>query len=184
MNSTSFFLGANTPDGFYSLFNELYNPHDNWNMYIIKGGPGTGKSSIMKKITETAEKQNYNTERIYCSSDPFSIDAIIIPELKTAIADGTSPHVINPVFPGVCEHIIDLGQYWNKDKLKSNISKIKKTTVLNSDYHKQSIKYLKAAGAIDKELKSTTELFIKKDKIERFINRFSEKHLTKTETDS
>ena len=37
------FMGANTPQGFVSFFDELYNPYENCTPYIIKGGPGTGK---------------------------------------------------------------------------------------------------------------------------------------------
>lgn len=184
MYSSSFFLGANTPKGFYSLFNELYDPNDDWNMYIIKGGPGTGKSSIMKKIAKEAEKRNCNVERIPCSSDPLSLDGIIIPELKVSVADGTSPHVINPVYPGVCEHIVDLGSCWDNNKLKSNKSKIKKTTKLNSDFHKQCIKFLKSAAVVDNEIKIITEKYFKKDKAERFAERFSENNLVKTENDT
>lgn len=180
MYSASFFLGANTPKGFYSLFNELYNPDDNWNMYIIKGGPGTGKSSIMKKIAKEAEKYNYTVERIPCSSDPLSLDGVIIPDLKIAIADGTSPHVINPVYPGVCEHIIDLGSCWDKNKLKNNNLKIKQTTKVNSDYHKQCIKFLKSAAVVDNEIKIITERYLKKDKAERFAKRFCNNYLIKT----
>lgn len=177
-------MGANTPKGFYSLFNELYNPYDDWNMYIIKGGPGTGKSSLMKKIKKYAAENNYKTEMIYCSSDPLSLDAVIIPELKTAIADGTSPHIINPVFPGVCEHTVDLSEYWNKDKLKTNSSEIKRITSDNSDFHKQSIKYLKAAGAIDNELKNISDNFIKKEKADRFISRLCDKYLIPSDNDT
>lgn len=182
--STSFFLGANTPKGFYSLFNELYNPDDDWNMYIIKGGPGTGKSSLMKKVAKEAEKYNYTVERIPCSSDPLSLDGIIIPKLKIAIADGTSPHVIDPIYPGVCEHIINLGSYWNCDKLKDNYYKIKKTTKINSDFHKQCIKFLKSAAVIDSEIKIITEKYLKKDKAERFADRFCENNLLKTDSDT
>lgn len=184
MSSTSFFLGANTPKGFYSLFNELYNPYENWDMYIIKGGPGTGKSSMMKNVAAKAEKKGYNVERIPCSSDPLSLDGIIIPELQVAVADGTSPHVINPVFPGVCEHTIDLGQFWNTEKLKVNSTKIKKKTVTNSGFHKQCINYLKTAAVIENELKIITEKAIKKEKAERFASRFCENNLSVTNNDT
>ncbi len=184
MSSFSFFLGANTPKGFYSLFNELYNPHEDWNMYIIKGGPGTGKSSLMKKVAARAEKEGYKVERIPCSSDPLSLDGIIIDDLRVAVADGTSPHVINPVFPGVCEHTIDLGQFWNTDKLKINNTKIKKTTITNSGFHKQSISYLKTAAVIENELVCITEKTFKKQKAERFASRFCENNLTVTDKDT
>ena len=108
-NFASYFLASNSGKGFYSLFDQLHTPGDGWVLYIIKGGPGTGKSSMMKKIAETAENKGYFYEKIYCSSDPESLDGIIIPELKVSVADGTSPHIIEPKYPGVTEKIINLG---------------------------------------------------------------------------
>lgn len=174
LNSVKFFLGANTPDGFYSLFNELYNPYSEWQIYIIKGGPGTGKSTIMKEVANEAEKRGCHVERIPCSSDPMSLDGVIIPDLKISVADGTSPHTIEPVFPGVCEHIVDLGQCWDKNILKTNISKIKMISMTNSAAHKKCIKYMKAAKLMDNELKKYTDNSIDHDKINRYSKRFSD----------
>ena len=47
MNRT-YFLGANSKNGFYSLYDELF--AGEYRLHIIKGGPGTGKSSFMRKI--------------------------------------------------------------------------------------------------------------------------------------
>ena len=77
-----FFLGANSPYGFISIFNNLYYPEEDWFAYIIKGGPGTGKSTLMKKLAKEANLRGINTELIYCSSDPSSLDAVIFPQLK------------------------------------------------------------------------------------------------------
>lgn len=177
MNSVNFFLGANTPDGFYSLFNELYDPYTDWKMYIIKGGPGTGKSTIMKAVANEAEINNYYVERIPCSSDPDSLDGVIIPDLKISVADGTSPHVINPVFPGVCENLIDLGSCWDTAKLSHNESKIKMMTMTNSSGHKKCVKYMKAAKLIDNEIIKYTECAVIPNKIERFVKRISDTYL-------
>ncbi len=174
MQALSFFLGANSSKGFYSLFNELYNPDDDWKMYIIKGGPGTGKSSLMKKIAAAAEDKKLKTELIYCSSDPSSLDAVIIPEIKTAIADGTNPHTIEPIYPGVVEQIINLGEYWNNAKLESNKGKIKEATQFNSYYHKKCIKYLNACSIIENEINFEIEKCFLKDKADRFIKRYCE----------
>ena len=48
-----------------------------------------------------------------CSSDNNSLDGIVIPKLKIAILDGTA-HVVDPVFPGVVDEIINLGQFWDE----------------------------------------------------------------------
>ena len=52
--SVSYFMAANSGKGFFSLFDEIYYPREGWKLFIIKGGPGTGKSSVMKQIAQTA----------------------------------------------------------------------------------------------------------------------------------
>lgn len=178
----SYFLGANSSKGFYSLFNELYYPDDDWKMFIIKGGPGTGKSSLMKRIAAEAEKRNLTTEHIYCSSDPLSLDAVIIPEIKVSIADGTKPHTIEPIYPGIVEHIINLGDYWDTDILINNAVNIKNISKQNSYYHKKSIKYLKAYSIIDNEISDEINKCFISEKADRFVIRYCEQ-LSATEKD-
>lgn len=144
--SPAFFLGANTPTGFYSLFSELYAPEDGWRLYILKGGPGTGKSSVMKRIAAEAEKRGLHCERIYCSSDPDSLDAVIMPGLKVSVADGTPPHVAEPRFPGVSEKFVDLGAYRNDEKLRENREEIISKTLENSAEHKKCAGFIRAAA--------------------------------------
>mgnify|MGYP003317514924 CR=1 FL=1 len=148
---TSFFLGANTPDGFVSFFDELYNPYNSCTAYIIKGGPGTGKSTLMKKIGQTALDKGYNAEYVYCSSDGKSLDGLIVPELNLSVADGTSPHTLEPKFPGAAESIINPGDFWNKEKLRSSADKIRTLTLENSLHHRRSSAYLASAGKIYNE---------------------------------
>ena len=45
MGNISYFLGCSSPEGFHSFFGELCPTHSGGYTYIIKGGPGTGKSS-------------------------------------------------------------------------------------------------------------------------------------------
>ena len=51
-NDISFFLGTNSGTGFYSLFYDLTEHATPYSTFIIKGGPGTGKSGLMKKVAE------------------------------------------------------------------------------------------------------------------------------------
>lgn len=173
--SPCFFLGANTPKGFYSLFDELYSPQDGWVLYIIKGGPGTGKSSLMKKVAATAEKKGLYCERIYCSSDPNSLDAVIIPRLKVSIADGTSPHVLEPKFPGVSEVTVDLGEYRNDKLLRENREEIISATQANSFEHKKCIDFLEAVAGVDRDINKIAILSLNGTKLENFTLRLSEK---------
>ena len=173
------FLGANTPVGFISFFDELYNPYDNSSAYIIKGGPGTGKSTLMKKVAKECEQKGLATEKVYCSSDPDSLDGIIVPDLGISIADGTSPHTLEPKFPGACENIINTGAFWDKRKLKERADEIRSLTLENSIHHRRSVKYLAAAGSIAEENIRITSAYIDRDKIDSFAMRFAMRELSR-----
>ncbi len=168
----SSFMGANSPIGFCSFFEEIYNPYQNHHPYIIKGGPGTGKSTLMKKVARKAQEKGYETELIYCSSDPDSLDGIIVKDIGVSVIDGTSPHVIEPKFPGAVENIINTGDFWDKKKLAQKSDIIRALTLENSMHHFRSARYLSAAGAINNENIRLASSFIKEDKINSFAVRF------------
>ena len=86
-----YFLGANSPTGFYSLYDHLIPPEQARAVFILKGGPGCGKSTLMRRIGAWAEEAGLETEYILCSGDPDSLDALILPGRATAIVDGTAP---------------------------------------------------------------------------------------------
>ena len=44
------FLGANSPSGFISKFDQLADADDGWRLFVIKGGPGSGKSTLISLI--------------------------------------------------------------------------------------------------------------------------------------
>ena len=77
-NILDFFLGSNTPEGFVSLFDEITGLYKDYVSYVIKGGPGTGKSTLMKKCAAEASLLEPYLERIHCSSDPNSLDLSLI----------------------------------------------------------------------------------------------------------
>lgn len=91
--AVDFFMGANTPQGFVSKFDQLADPAEGWRKFIIKGGPGTGKSGLMKRLATALAGKCGTVELIHCSSDVSSLDAVIAGEIKASIADGTAPHV-------------------------------------------------------------------------------------------
>ena len=48
----AYFLGANSPAGFYSLYSELIQPEQAQAVYILKGGPGCGKSTLGRTLVK------------------------------------------------------------------------------------------------------------------------------------
>lgn len=171
-------MAANSCEGFVSHFADCYNPHDNWRCYIIKGGPGTGKSSFMKKVAAKAEEANEQYILCPCSSDPDSLDAVILPSKKTVILDGTAPHTLDPKYPAVCEEILNFGQFWDNDKIRAN-SEIIEITNLNKSLHQTAAKYLKAAGQIMLDSYKTALSCTKIDEAKKFADRLCKKHIPK-----
>lgn len=100
MNKT-YFLGSNTAYGFFGDFSHL----TRGKTVILKGGAGTGKSTLMKKVNEIALDAGFMTETYRCSSDVSSFDAVFVPSKNFAVIDGTSPHVTgsgNSACVGLC----------------------------------------------------------------------------------
>ncbi len=72
VNSIQYFLGANSPTGFYSLYDQLLPPEQASAIYILKGGPGCGKSTLMRRVAALAQEAGEPVECILCSGDPDS----------------------------------------------------------------------------------------------------------------
>lgn len=144
------FPGSNTAVGFYSFYNSGLTGMER--IFVLKGGPGTGKSTFIRKTGAAFQERGYDIEFWQCSSDNNSLDGVLIPELKVAIVDGTSPHTVDPRYPGVVEEIVNLGEFWDREKL----AEAKDTIIALVDECKeafaQAYQLLKAAGEKEKEL--------------------------------
>lgn len=117
-DTSHYFAGANSPQGFYSRYDQIA-PFADTKVFILKGGPGTGKSTFMKRIAEEVLARGHDVEYFHCSADNAAIDAVYIPAADAALMDGTSPHVVDPQFPGAVDEIINLGQYWDEPALRA-----------------------------------------------------------------
>ncbi len=60
--------------------------------YFIKGRPGTGKSTFLKKLSKALKERGFDVEEYYCSFDKESLDMVVSRELSFAVFDSTSPH--------------------------------------------------------------------------------------------
>ena len=89
--TTHFFLGANSGRGFRNLFDQFCTPEDHYDLLVLKGGPGVGKSTMMKRIGQAMEERGEQVEYLYCSGDPKSLDGVHIPRIRVAVVDGTAP---------------------------------------------------------------------------------------------
>lgn len=141
---SSYFLGANTGRGFRSLYDGF--PADRLAfLHVIKGGPGTGKSSFMRSIGRRAEALGMEVEYVLCSGDPGSLDGVYIPALNAAWTDGTAPHISDPGYFGVNGDYVNLGQFCRTPLSASDCERV---TVLTERYrgeYRRAYSYLSVA---------------------------------------
>lgn len=149
------FPGNNTSEGFFSFYQYLPpQPEKLTRYYIIKGGPGVGKSTFMRTIAETMVDMGYDAELHHCSSDNASLDGAVLPALGVAFVDGTAPHVIDPVFPGAAEEIINLGEFWNTAGLQKDRPQIMAATTEIGRLFRRAYRHLAAAKVFLDEYES------------------------------
>lgn len=151
-----FFLGANTPKGFYSYYDYLISQKSARKIYCIKGGPGTGKSTFMKKIAGEVIKKGADVEYAHCSSDPDSLDGIIIKPCNIAFVDGTSPHIVDPKTPGAVDTILHLGSCWRSEEIARHKEAIMRTKSKISECFEFAYRHLGAARLLQENIDETS----------------------------
>ncbi len=122
----TYFAGANSGVGFVNLFGDFYEESSLDRLYIIKGGPGTGKSTFMRILAERAADAGAGAEYFLCGSDPSSLDAVVLSGggKRIAVIDGTSPHAYDAKYPGAVSAVLDFGSFWDKGILESERGRI------------------------------------------------------------
>lgn len=145
-NNIHYFPGGNTPKGFYSYYDNISDQRETQRIICLKGGPGTGKSSIMKSIGAYFENSGEKVDYLWCSSDPDSLDGIEIKDRRIVMVDGTAPHVVDPINPGAVDEIVYLGDCWNESGIRSFRNEIIECGEKIGDAFKLAYLYLKSTG--------------------------------------
>ena len=164
-NEIHLFAAANTQNGFVSFFDKTFCRKGVSRIYILKGGPGSGKSTIMKKFAHEAIKKGYTPIYYHCSSDPDSLDGVTIKETGISVLDGTSPHAFEPVYPGIRDFYVNLSEAWDIEKLNKNAEKIKSLVDCKTSCYKTAYKFLEASACISRQMYECATTFVDKAKI-------------------
>ena len=173
-NIPKFFAGANTGNGFISFYDTIFCEDDLSGLYIIKGGPGTGKSTFMKKLGNVAATSGYNVAHYLCGSDSDSLDGIIISDTKgnrVGVIDGTPPHPKEFRSPGAAGDLLDFGQFWDSKELEKERSRIDELSKEKCKCFETAYKYLGAAKKIEFHTNDLAENFYLKEKAHSAIER-------------
>lgn len=138
------FPGGNTALGFHSFYDHIAGPEIT-RVFIIKGGPGVGKSTFMRAVAEELVAHGIPVELHHCSADNHSLDGVVAPSLGVALIDGTAPHVIDPRHPGAIDTIIHLGDCWDEAAMRREREAIVAATREVGRLYRGAYTYLAAA---------------------------------------
>lgn len=144
--TSRWFLGANSGYGFRSLYDGFCHGEGDF-LRVIKGGPGCGKSSFMRRMGEAAEKKGLDVEYIHCSGDPDSLDGVYIPALRLGYADGTAPHIMDPACFGADGDYLNLGAFCDCVRSREAAAQLEALTGAYKAHYTRAYSLLAAAGA-------------------------------------
>ena len=168
-----YFAASNSAEGFKNYYPQVFKRADR--LYIIKGGPGTGKSCFMKRFADKMEALGCSVEHYYCSSDPSSLDGVLV-DCKgetVGMLDGTPPHTLEPVFPGAREEMINLGQFWNSELLRNEKNEIFALNQKKSAAFERAYSYLRSCGNLRAVTDSLLQNAIKEEKMRSAVERMA-----------
>ena len=123
----------------------------------------------MRKAADFTEKSGKSAEYYYCSSDPASLDCVIIGDI--VLADGTAPHLLDVKIPGARDEIINLGEFWDTEKLEDKIAEINTLMEYKSGCYGRAYKYLSACLTLREVNRSLVFPAIKQKKLEGAVTR-------------
>ncbi len=171
-----YFASANSARGFVSYFERCFAHERISRLYMIKGGPGTGKSRFIGDVATEAIKQGWHAELYACSSDSGSLDGVILTHPRAgciALADATPPHVMEPMLPGVRDVIVNLGDFWDRERLAKHAARIRTLMGYKQACFDRSYAYLGAAGKMLTARDSLIAPCVDGDKISRLAAKIS-----------
>ena len=169
----AYFAASNSKNGFFSYYSQCFDDARVGRLYAIKGGPGTGKSRFMRDVAEAGERVGWHAEYIYCSSDPDSLDGVIMTGERTCIAllDATAPHVYEPSRPGVREEIVNLGAFWHAEALAEKRDEVDALNAQKSAAYRLAYRYLAGAGEMLSVREELIEPFVRREAIIEYAEK-------------
>ena len=131
----------------------------------MKGGPGTGKSTMLKKIGAVLKEKGLSTEEIYCTADIASLDAVLTSDRSISALDATLPHAVEPRYPGAYETTVSLSDCWDEKILRDRSGEIRRLFDRNRELHEKARHYLSAAALLFEEAAALSQSTVSAEKV-------------------
>lgn len=173
MGENAYFAASNSAGGFRSYYPECFDTTEIVRLYAVKGGPGTGKSRFLREVAEAGKTKGYLPDYIYCSSDPDSLDGVILRRGGQGIAllDATAPHVYEPNRPGYREEIVNLGAFWNAGMLRKEADCIAELNGEKGAAYQMAYRYLAGYEKMTENRNALAKPYLRTDAIEKYAEK-------------
>ncbi len=145
------FPGAMGPEGFISCFDHLLDEPLLRRMLILKGGPGVGKSTFMRRLHAALTENGEASALYFCSGDPDSLDAVAIEAHGLLILDGTAPHIIDPKIPGARDTLINLGACLDEAAMRPRLTHIRACMADHAACSRRARAYMQTIRALRRD---------------------------------
>ncbi|MFA9381469.1 MAG: hypothetical protein ACERKO_10470 [Acetanaerobacterium sp.] len=168
-HAADFFLGATTPQGFISCYQQSYNIDEYEYICILKGGPC--KHEFIQSVALELRGYDEHTELIHSSLDPTCCDGVIFHTLRAAVIDGGAPHVLEPRYYDAFETILSLDDCCDKDYIRAHRTEILSLTDKNARLYERCVRFVCAAGSLVGDTYSLALACTDEEKIDTFCAR-------------
>ena len=136
------FASAITHEGCINHFPTIFD--DLKRRVILQGPSGSGRSTLVRKLMDAALRLGLDVEAYHDLIDPSRVEHIIIPELSTAVINGSHPHP----YPGKAEDVrIDTSRFVDPKPLQQYVSYRHEANRRFEDSLQRSVYFLKQAKA-------------------------------------
>ncbi|MCI9665717.1 MAG: hypothetical protein HFF13_00455 [Angelakisella sp.] len=159
-----YFLGANSPQGYISRFDQL-GEAGAWRRWVVTGGSAQGRAALIAQAQKRLVPRCTEVEEIRSTGDPKRVEGLILPEHRIAIADGGPPHFLRPQCPGAYERVVSLWECLDQDTLYRAREELLALGEEEKRLWKDARGYLYAAGALTGDLASVGSAAMNRGKV-------------------
>ena len=88
-------------------------------------------------------------------------------------------HVVEPKYPGVCEQILNFGEFWRSEQFEGKAAEILEVTEYNRRLHRTASRYMNAAGQLINDNFKLADSCTDKGKLSRFADALCRRYIPK-----
>lgn len=168
-----FFLGAQSPQGYVSRFDQLGEP-GRWRCWVVMGGAAATRRELIARVRREMEGRCPLIEELLCSDAPSELEGAIFPALSVSVADGEA-HGVRLRHPGAYEQPVALWDCLDKAALWELREELLARGREEKRLRRDAAGYLYAAGALLGDLASIEVAAMDRGKLTAYARRLAER---------